>query len=199
MVKKILFIFIFISCSSFASTKVLFIGDSLTEGYGVAKESSYPFILKKLLLEKYSKKIEVINGSVSGSTTASGLSRLKWFIRSKPEVLILALGANDGLRGINLDSSKKNLADVIKLAQEKSMKVILAGMQMPPNYGAAYTKKFRDMFTSLKKEYKITLIPFLLEGVAAKKELNLSDGIHPNELGHKKMAQNLLPYFRALK
>lgn len=196
---KILLLFIFLSINSvFAQTKVLFIGDSLTEGYGISKENSYPELLKKLLLSKHGVKIEVVNGSVSGSTTASGLSRLKWFLRSKPEVLILALGANDGLRGIDLTSSKKNLAKIISLAKEKKMKVILAGMQMPPNYGADYTKKFRDMFTELKKEFDITLIPFLLEGVAAKKELNLSDGIHPNELGHKKMAENLLPYFRSL-
>ncbi|WP_372651379.1 arylesterase [Halobacteriovorax sp.] len=199
MAKKIIILLFFISTSVLADTKILFIGDSLTEGYGISKEKSYPYLLKDLLLSKHDTKVEIINGSVSGSTTASGLSRLKWFLRSKPEVLILALGANDGLRGIELGSSKKNLASIISLAKEKKMKVILAGMQMPPNYGADYTKKFRDMFLELKKEYKITLIPFLLEGVAAKKELNLSDGIHPNELGHKKMAENLLPYFRSLK
>ncbi|ATH07587.1 arylesterase [Halobacteriovorax marinus] len=199
MAKLLLILSILFSYSAFSKTKVLFIGDSLTEGYGVAKESAYPMILKSLLKEKHKKDIEVINGSVSGSTTASGLSRLKWFLRSKPEVLVLALGANDGLRGIKLDSSKENLKAIIKLAKDKNMKVILAGMYMPPNYGPDYTKKFRNMFTTLKEEMKIDLIPFLLDGVAAKKELNLSDGIHPNELGHKKMAENLLPYFRFLK
>ncbi len=199
MAKQIIIFILLCISTVHADTKVLFIGDSLTEGYGISKEKSYPYLLKDLLLSKHNTKVEVINGSVSGSTTASGLSRLKWFLRSKPEVLILALGANDGLRGIDLSSSKKNLASIIKLAQDKKMKVILAGMQMPPNYGADYTKKFRDMFIELKKDYNITLIPFLLEGVAAKKELNLSDGIHPNELGHKKMAENLLPYFRSLK
>ncbi|PIK15376.1 arylesterase [Halobacteriovorax sp. JY17] len=198
MAKRIIILFLITTCSIFADTKVLFIGDSLTEGYGIAKEKAYPYLLRDILEKKYSKKIEVINGSVSGSTTASGASRLKWFLRSKPEVLILALGANDGLRGIDLTSSKKNLAAIISMAKSKDMKVILAGMYMPPNYGRDYTKKFRDMFVELKKEYSVTLIPFLLEGVAAKKALNLSDGIHPNELGHKKMAENLLPYFRSL-
>ncbi len=198
MAKKIIVLFLITTCSIFADTKVLFIGDSLTEGYGIAKEKAYPYLLRDILEKKYSKKIEVINGSVSGSTTASGASRLKWFLRSKPEVLILALGANDGLRGIDLTSSKKNLAIIISMAKSKNIKVILAGMYMPPNYGRDYTKKFRDMFVELKKEYGVTLIPFLLEGVAAKKALNLSDGIHPNELGHKKMAENLLPYFRSL-
>lgn len=198
MAKRFILFFLLTINSIFADTKVLFIGDSLTEGYGIAKEKAYPYLLKNILEKKYSTKIEVVNGSVSGSTTASGASRLRWFLRSKPEVLILALGANDGLRGIDLTSSKKNLSTIIKLAHEKKMKVILTGMQMPPNYGADYTKQFRDMFIDLKKEFSITLVPFLLEGVAAKKELNLSDGIHPNELGHKKMAENLLPYFRSV-
>lgn len=198
MAKRLIILFLLTLSSSFAGTKVLFIGDSLTEGYGIAKDKAYPYLLKQILEDKYSKKIDIINGSVSGSTTASGTSRLKWFLRSNPQVLVLALGANDGLRGINLKSSRKNLAATITLAKSNDVKVILVGMQMPPNYGPDYTKKFREMFISLKKEHSISLIPFLLEGVAAKKELNLSDGIHPNELGHKKMAENLLPYFRSL-
>lgn len=178
--------------------KILFLGDSLTEGYGIAKEKAYPYILKQDLLEKEKIKIEIINGSVSGSTTASAESRLKWFLRGKPDILVLALGANDGLRGIDLKSSKNHLSKTIILAQKNKVKVVLAGMYIPPNYGVDYTTKFRSMYRELEKEYKVLLIPFLLDGVAADKKLNQSDGIHPNELGHEVMAKKILKYLRPL-
>jgi acyl-CoA thioesterase-1 len=184
--------------SAYAQKKVLFLGDSLTEGYGIAKENSYPVVLQKVLKSKHNTSIEILNGSVSGSTTASSLSRLKWFLRGKPDVLILALGANDGLRGVDLSSSKENLKKTIILAKENSMKVILAGMYIPPNYGPKYTKEFRQMYKDLEKEMEVILVPFLLEGVASVKELNLSDGIHPNEKGHKVMAKTLIKYIRPL-
>ncbi|WP_127715834.1 arylesterase [Halobacteriovorax sp. HLS] len=194
---KILLI-LFISFSTLAAKKILFIGDSLTEGYGVAKEKSYPIILKELLKSDHSIDIEVLNGSVSGSTTASSFSRFKWFLKGKPDILVLALGANDGLRGIDLKASKINLSKTIELAQENGIKVVLAGMYIPPNYGPKYTSEFKKMYLSLEKEYKLTLIPFLLDGVAANKDLNISDGIHPNENGHEVIAKNLVKYLRPL-
>mgnify|MGYP000055957668 FL=1 len=112
--------------------------------------------------------------------------------------LILALGANDGLRGIDLASSKENLSKTISLAKEKGLTIVLAGMYIPPNYGPKYTSEFKQMYQDLQKKFDLVLIPFLLEGVAANKDLNISDGIHPNELGHKKIAQNLIPFLRPL-
>ena len=194
---KITLIFFVIFTAS-ASKKVLFLGDSLTEGYGVAKESAYPIVLKEVLKKQHKIDITVLNGSVSGSTTASSLSRLKWFLRARPEILILALGANDGLRGIDLASSKENLSKTISLAKEKGLTIVLAGMYIPPNYGPKYTSEFKQMYQDLQKKFDLVLIPFLLEGVAANKDLNISDGIHPNELGHKKIAQNLIPFLRPL-
>ncbi|OUR97486.1 arylesterase [Halobacteriovorax marinus] len=186
------------SLNSFSKTKILFLGDSLTEGYGIAKEKAYPSIVKRNLKDNENIEIDIINGSVSGSTTASATSRLKWFLRANPSILVLALGANDGLRGINLDSSKANLSKTITLAKKKGLKVVLAGMYIPPNYGVDYTLKFKKMYQELHKKFNVVLIPFLLEGVAANSKLNQSDGIHPNELGHELMAKNILKYLRPL-
>lgn len=168
--------------------KILFLGDSLTEGYGVEKKSAYPYVAADELRKK-NHNIEVINGSVSGSTTASGKSRLKWFSKAEPDYLFLALGANDMLRGIQVDSSQKNLSEVIRLAKEKGMTVILAGMMAPPNYGKEYGDSFKSMYTKLAKLHDISLVPFLLEGVAGEKEFNQVDGIHPNKKGHQKMGE----------
>ncbi len=174
------------------SKTILFIGDSLTEGYQIDPSKAYPSLIQNELGDDF----KIINGSVSGSTTSSGLSRLRWFLKANPDILVLALGANDGLRGIILEKSKENLIKIINLAKEKKMKIILAGMMLPPNYGEEYTKDFKKMFEELAEDPDISLIPFLLEGVAAEKELNLDDGIHPNEKGHEKMKQTVLKYLR---
>lgn len=171
--------------------KILFLGDSLTEGYGVAKEVAYPLVFKKLVKQRLDKEVDILNGSVSGSTTSSALSRLRWFIRQKPQMMFLALGANDGLRGISLEVSKKNLEETIELAQAHDIQVVLAGMLLPTNYGEDYRQGFEKMFADLAKKYKLTTIPFLLEGVATVKELNQADGIHPNEKGHEIMAETV--------
>ena len=142
--------------TTFAQTPVLFVGDSLTAGYGIDKTKTYPVLVKQHLKIKYNKEIKVINGSVSGATSASAVSRIKWFTRAKPQVLVLALGANDGLRGINLDQTKKNLDQAIKLGLSKNMKVVLAGMMLPPNYGKDYTDKFRKMYFDLKRKQNIS-------------------------------------------
>lgn len=171
--------------------KILFLGDSLTEGYGVAKEVAYPSVFKNMVKQRLNKEVEILNGSVSGSTTSSALSRLRWFIRQKPQLMFLALGANDGLRGIALEVSRKNLEETIELAQSHDIQVVLAGMLLPTNYGEDYRQGFEKMFSDLSKKYKLEMIPFLLEGVATVKDLNQADGIHPNEKGHQILAETV--------
>lgn len=167
---------------------ILFLGDSLTEGYGINKKDSYPEVVKQNL-EGEGLKVKILNGSVSGSTTASSMGRLKWFLKAKPDILFLALGANDGLRGIKVSESKKNLEDVITRAQENGLKVVVAGMMVPPNYGPTYSDAFKKMYKDLGELPNVTLLPFLLEGVAGEKKYNQEDGIHPNEEGHKVMGK----------
>jgi acyl-CoA thioesterase-1 len=179
-----------------AIKKLLILGDSITEGYGVAKNLAYPALLEKKLHAAGKKDWQVINAGVSGSTTASALSRLKWHFKTKPEVLLLVLGANDGLRGLKIDDSKNNLAVAIEFAHHQKVRVILGGLYMPPNYGPEYTTKFKGMFLALAKKYQVTFIPFVLEKVGGNPKFNQADGIHPNEQGHRIIAANL---FEVLK
>ncbi len=175
------------------SRMILFLGDSLTEGYGIPKQHSYPMVVKSLLAQK-GVDIEILNGSISGSTTASATSRLKWYLKGQPEVVFLALGANDGLRGIKINESKKNLAETIELAKKRGIIVVLAGMKVPPNYGPDYGREFENMYVELAKKYGIHHLPFLLEGVAGEKKYNQEDGIHPNRAGHEKMARQVAKF-----
>mgnify|MGYP003687718693 CR=1 FL=1 len=194
--KLIIFCLFLTSFSASATTeKILMLGDSLTEGYGVSEEHAYPKVLEGLIVES-GKDYQVINGGVSGSTTASGTSRLRWFLKAKPKLVLIALGANDGLRGVKLSQSKKNLKNIIELATKNNIKVVLAGMRIPPNYGEDYTKQFQKLYIDLAREYKIKRIPFLLKDVAAIKELNIEDGIHPNRKGHKIMANTVYKYIK---
>jgi acyl-CoA thioesterase I len=167
---------------------LLIIGDSITEGYGIAKESAYPALLEKLIKQN-KKNWNVINAGVSGATSASGVGRFNWHLKTKPDLIILALGANDGLRGFKVSETRKNLTDVIQLAKSNKVEIILAGMQMPPNYGTQYTKEFKEIFYKVAKENKTKFIPFLLDNVAGQSKLNLADGIHPNEKGHQVIAE----------
>ncbi|QDK36428.1 arylesterase [Bdellovibrio sp. NC01] len=186
------FALLFISSLSFANPKKLVVlGDSLSEGYGVAKEAAYPAVLEKKLHEAGKKEWTVINAGVSGSTTASAISRMKWIFKSKPDVVLLALGANDGLRGLKVEESEKHLGEAIEYAQSQKVRVILGGLYMPPNYGKDYSDKFKKMYESLAKKYKVTFIPFILDKVAGNPKYNLADGIHPNEEGHKIVAENI--------
>ena len=172
-----------------ADTTILMLGDSLTEGTGIKKNQAYPYLVEQKLKAKGFSSIKVTNAGVSGSTSASALSRLKWHLRSTPDILLLALGANDGLRGLSTVQMKRNLAKTIELALGKGLRVVLAGMKMPPNYGAEYTREFEKVFYQLAKEYDIVFIPFLLEGVAGDPKLNSPDGLHPNERGHQIIAE----------
>ena len=175
--------------------KIVFLGDSLTAGYGIAQESAYPSLIKERLKEE-NLNVEIVNASVSGSTTASAQKRLRWQLKGQPDLLFLALGANDGLRGFKIDVTEANLRQAIELAQKNSVQVILAGMKLPPNYGKDYANQFEALFSRLAKEYKLVYVPFLLKDVGGRKELNLPDGIHPNVKGHKIIAETVYPYIK---
>jgi acyl-CoA thioesterase-1 len=185
-----------------AGPKVVFLGDSLTEGYEVAPEEAYPALLGDRLRARGWPDIEVVNAGVSGSTSASAVARMRWQLRGKPDLVVLALGANDGLRGIDTQTTKKNLAEAIDVAHSENVVVLLAGMKMPPNYGGEFTGAFEKVFSELAEEKSVALIPFLLDGVAARPELNLADGIHPNAEGYSVVTDlvivHVLPLLEAL-
>ena len=172
-------------------------GDSLTAGLGLAVEEAYPALLQqKLDQEGYA--FEVVNAGVSGDTTAGGLSRIEWVLEGDVRVLILALGGNDGLRGLPPKEMKRNLAATIERARERDVAVLLAGMEAPPNMGTAYTSEFRKVFPDLAEEHDVTFLPFLLEGVAGEPQLNQRDGIHPNQEGARRMADTIWPFLQPL-
>ena len=162
--------------------RVVFLGDSLTAGLGLATDQNYPSLIAKRLKDN-GFDYEVVNAGVSGDTSAGGLRRLDWSLDGNVRVLILALGANDGLRGLPPRELKKNLAAVLDRAREKKIPVILAGMEAPPNNGPDYTRDFRKVYSDLANEYGVRFIPFLLQGVAGDASLNQADGIHPNVRG----------------
>jgi len=172
-------------------------GDSLTAGLGVSPEEAYPARLQeKLQLTGY--RYRVVNAGVSGETTAGGLRRVDWILKSKPDIVILELGGNDGLRGLNLSQTRANLEQIIQRLMAGGATVILAGMKLPPNYGAEYTRAFQSMYADVVKHYGIPFIPFFLEGVAAKAHLNQADGIHPTGAGYAVIVQNAWPILEPL-
>jgi acyl-CoA thioesterase I len=180
-------------------TQIICLGDSLTAGYGVNETQAWPHLLQLKLTEaKINAKI--INAGTSGNTSAGGLRKLPWLFKKSVDVLILALGANDGLRGIDTKSTHSNLKKIILAAQKKqpNIKIILAGMKVPPNMGQKFSSDFEAIFTQLTKEHNCTLIPFLLENVAGEQKLNLSDGIHPNPAGHKIISENVWKHLKEL-
>ncbi|MFC3415702.1 arylesterase [Algoriphagus hitonicola] len=174
---------------------ILFFGNSLTAGYGIEKDDAFPGLIQQRL-DSLGLDYRVINGGLSGETTAGGLNRLDWFLEDEPYIFVLELGGNDGLRGIELSETKSNLEKIIDKVRTKypSTKIILAGMQIPPNMGPEYTNEFQTIYPELAKEKNITLIPFLLEGVAGDPELNLPDGIHPTEEGHQIVFETVWPF-----
>lgn len=186
--------FVLSSISNVAAQRLLFVGDSLTAGYGVEQEQSFPSLIEVELKKKH-PKVKVSNAGVSGSLSSSGLSRLKWHLKGqKPDILILALGANDALKATDVEVVEANLAQTIEFALSKKIKVILTGMKVFKNYGSDYGKAFESVYTNLKKRYpNIIFYPFLLEGVALNKKLILPDGLHPTSEGHKVISKNLLP------
>jgi acyl-CoA thioesterase-1 len=164
--------------------RIVFLGDSLTAGYGLAREEAVPALIQaRLDAEGY--RYHVINAGVSGDTSAGGLSRLEWSLEGPVDVLVIELGANDGLRGLPVSQMKRNLSEIITRAKQRGIDVILTGMEAPPNYGAAYTSEFRQAYRDLAAEHDIVFVPFYLEGVAGNPSLNIADGIHPNAAGSR--------------
>jgi acyl-CoA thioesterase-1 len=195
---KIILILIFLNLQviNAKANTILFLGDSLTEGLGVNKEDAFPTLVEIMIQQKVDKNIKIINGGVSGSTTSDGLARLQWYLKKKPYLILLALGANDGLRGLDLKQSQKNLEKIIQYAQKSNAKILLAGMLIPPNYGPEYSEDFKRMYHQIKVKYKLKSLPFLLDGVAGEKAFNQRDGIHPNEEGHKIIAKKVFEFIK---
>ncbi len=175
--------------------RIVAFGDSLTAGLGVQTGDSYPAQLQRRL-DDLGYHYRVINAGVSGDTTAGGLRRVPWILNSKPELVILELGANDGLRGLPLDQTESNLGQIIRRLQEGGTRVILAGMKLPPNYGPDYTASFEAMYRMLAKENRLSLIPFFLQGVGGSSSLNQADGIHPTKEGYTIIVEQVLNVIR---
>jgi acyl-CoA thioesterase-1 len=164
-------------------------GNSLTAGLGVAPEGSYPGKLQ-LKIDASGYKYRVVNAGVSGDTSSQGVNRLQTIIDLRPAIVIVELGANDGLRGLPVDTTRANLETIVNRLQKAAAEVIIAGMEMPPNYGPAYTGSFRRIFPEVAAKYHAALIPFFLEGVGGHSELNQGDGIHPTEEGYGIVVEN---------
>lgn len=177
--------------------RVVILGDSLTSGYGLQKEQAYPALLEKLA-EADGLDIEVVNAGLTGDTTRGGLRRIKVLSRRPIDVLVVALGGNDGLRGLQPEVSQSNLEQIIDHVRKSQpkVKILIAGMQMPENMGKEYTAAFQKMFAAAAKKKEVELLPFILEGVATNKEFNFPDGVHPNAKGQAVVAQHV---YQALK
>jgi acyl-CoA thioesterase-1 len=178
--------------SSAPGGTILFLGDSLTAGLGVAPEQAYPALIEKKIRAQH-LPFDVMNAGISGDTTAGGLARLDWVLQKKIDILVLALGANDGLRGLPMAQTKANLQAIIDRVKAKnpSIRIVIAGMQIPPNMGGDYGAAFRGVFADLARQNDAALVPFLLEGVGGHDDLNQEDHIHPTAAGHKILAENV--------
>lgn len=173
------------------------LGDSLTAGLGVAPDETYPALLARRL-EREGYAYRVVNAGVSGDTTAGALRRVDWVLRTRPDVVIVALGANDGLRGQSPAATRANLLAIVRRLQKAGARVLLAGMRLPPNYGPEFTRDFADAYVEVARATGAALMPFLLDGVAANARLNQPDGIHPTAEGYRVMAERIWPYLRPL-
>jgi acyl-CoA thioesterase-1 len=172
-------------------------GDSLTAGFGVASEDAYPSRLERRLRDE-GYAYRVVNAGVSGDTTAGGLRRVDWVLKAKPRIVILELGANDGLRGLSPERTRDNLAQIIERLRAAGATVVLAGMRVPPNYGDEYARAFGAVFPDLAARYQLPLIPFFLDGVATDPSLNQSDGLHPTADGYRVIVDRIWPRIRPL-
>ncbi len=177
--------------------RIVAFGNSLTAGLGVAPDESYPAHLQRTL-DAAGYAYRVVNAGVSGDTTAGGVRRVSWVLNSKPAIVILELGGNDGLRGLSLKETKANLERIIQQFQQASVIVVLAGMKLPPNYGQDYTGGFEALYQALAKQYRLTLIPFFLDGVAGSSSLNQADGIHPTGEGYRLIVERVFPTLEQL-
>ena len=193
----VLFLFVPTSLAGGSSPVILAFGDSLTAGFGVPDAQSYPARLQKIIIEN-GYPHQVVNGGVSGDTTAGGVRRIKWLMKHNPEIVILELGANDGLRGLSLKEMESNLEQIIVICKEGGAKVLLTGMKVPPNYGEEYTVEFEKIYIRLAEKHKLSLVPFLLEGVAGRREYTQPDGIHPLGSGYEIVVQTIWKYLKPL-
>jgi acyl-CoA thioesterase-1 len=180
-----------------AERVVVVLGDSLTAGQGVARDEAYPALLEARLRGE-GFPYRVVNAGVSGDTSAGGLRRVDWVLRTKPAVVIVALGANDGLRGLPVDALGENLTAIVRRLRAAGARVLLAGMRVPPNYGDDYARAFAAVFPAVARRTGVPLAPFLLDGVAGDARLNQPDGIHPTPEGQRVMADRLWPHLRPL-
>jgi acyl-CoA thioesterase I len=193
MTKVLTVLLAFLLAQSNPQKTILFFGDSLTAGYGLTVEQAFPALIEQDLNQK-GKNVKVINAGLSGETSAGGLSRIDWILRQPIDLFVLELGANDGLRGVPLEETRKNLQAIVDKVKAKNPKVklVVARMLVPPNMGKTYSDEFQKIFPELSKKNNATLIPFLLEGVAGIEKLNQADGIHPTEEGHKIVAKRVV-------
>ena len=171
---------------------IVFFGNSLTAGYGLSPSQAFPAIIQKKI-DSLGLPYQVINAGVSGETSSGGRTRIDWILKQPIDIFVLELGANDGLRGIPLSATRKNLQEIVDKVKAKNpgTKLLFAGMQIPPNMGQTYTTEFRNIYTELAEKNEMTLVPFLLEGVGGEPTLNQQDGIHPTAEGHRIVAANL--------
>ena len=189
------------ACANAASQEplVIFLGDSLTAGYGLPADEAYPALVAKSLRGR-GRPARVVNAGVSGDTTTGGLDRVALLMEQKPSVLVVGLGANDALRGQPVDRIEANLRAIVKSGKAGGARVVLVGMRIPTNYGPDYTEAFAEIYARVAKSEGVDLMPFLLEGVAGHPELNQDDGIHPNRAGQRIVADNVVSYVeRAMK
>ena len=178
---------------------ILFFGNSITAGYQLDMDQAFPSIIQAKI-DSLGMNYRAINAGLSGETSAGGRSRIDWVLRAVPNIFFLELGANDGLRGLPLEETSKNLQDIIDAVKKEKpgVRIIVAGMMVPPNLGDDYTGQFQNIFPELAKKNDAVYIPFLLEGVAGNPELNLDDGIHPTPEGHKIVAETVWEYLKPL-
>jgi acyl-CoA thioesterase-1 len=176
---------------------VVFLGDSLTAGYQLPAEQAFPAVLAERLAAE-GLPFRAVNAGSSGDTSAGGLARLDWVLRSDPDVVVVELGANDALRGQDLAVTEANLREIVRRLEARGVAVLLVGLRIPPNYGADYAERFVTMYRRVAAETGVPLVPFLLAGVGGEEGLNLADGIHPNAEGHRQAADNVAPYLRPL-
>lgn len=195
--KSLLFIFsLFITCSfslqAQDSKTILFFGDSITAGLGVDNSQAFPALIQNKI-DSLGLNYEVINGGLSGETSAGGLRRIDWILQRDIDIMILELGGNDGLRGIDLNSTKENLQQIINKVKAKNpeAKIILAGMQVPPNLGQDYTRQFKTIYPELAEENNLPLIPTIMDKIGGNEELMQGDGLHPTPEGHKVIAETM--------
>jgi acyl-CoA thioesterase-1 len=180
-----------------ARPRVVVLGDSLSSGLGIDPNQAYPALLQQKI-DAHGFNYEVVNAGVSGDTTADGLSRFDWAVEGDVKVLVLELGGNDGLRGLSVEQMTGNLSKIIERAQARHITVLLCGMEAPPNFGSSYTTAFRAAYRALAEKHHVTLLPFLLDGVAGAETLNQADGIHPNVQGAQRVAETVWGSLRPL-